>query len=106
MQDAVQHAQCLLCLLHPLLAAGGSFLMNRFPCVDLPTKRASLRSCAQGAIQRIQSLLCLLLESVPHMLAACSGLLVSKSVGHLLSQLFDGGIHGQLAQACRSMAGC
>ena len=37
---------------------------------------------------------------------AAGNLLVSKSIGYLLSQLFDGGIHGQLAQACRSMAGC
>lgn len=34
-QDAVQHSQCLLCLLYLLLAAGGSFLVNMRPCVDL-----------------------------------------------------------------------
>ena len=71
----------------------------------LTCQRASLSSCMQGAIQRTQSLLHLLIESVPHMLAAGGDLLVSKSIGHLLSQLFDGGIHGQLAQAYRSTAG-
>ena len=71
----------------------------------LTCQRASLSSCTQGAIQRTQSLLRLLLESVPYMLAAGGDLLVSKSMGHLLSQLFDSGVHGQLAQACRSTAG-